>query len=88
MLGTTVNALGLADAFKKEGVPCVISTPFDLNGLIPKLTDEEVLEKYNGGGHMFASGVRLKDMGDVDKLIDALDEVCKNYKEESYTKSS
>ena len=36
MLGTTINALGLADAFKKEGLSCIISTPFDLNGLIPK----------------------------------------------------
>lgn len=36
---------------------------------------------FGGGGHMFASGVRLKDMDEVDKLIAALDAVCKNYKE-------
>ncbi len=56
MLGTTINALGLADAFKKEGVPCVISTPFDLNGLIPKLSMEEVLEKYNENVVIFGGG--------------------------------
>ena len=36
---------------------------------------------FGGGGHMYASGVRLKDMDDVDKLIVALDEVCQKYKE-------
>lgn len=56
MLGTTINALGLADAFKKEDVPCVISTPFDLNGLIPKLTIEEVLAKYNDHVVIFGGG--------------------------------
>ena len=56
MLGTTINALGLADAFKKEGVPCVISTPFDLNGLIPKLNTNEVLEKYNDHVVIFGGG--------------------------------
>lgn len=56
MLGTTINALGLADAFKKEGVPCIISTPFDLNGLIPKLSTEEVLEKYNDNVVIFGGG--------------------------------
>ena len=56
MLGTTINALGLADAFKKAGVPCVISTPFDLNGLIPKLSTEEVLEKLNDNVVIFGGG--------------------------------
>lgn len=56
MLGTTINALGLADAFKKEDVSCVISTPFDLNGLIPKLSQEEVLEKYNDNVVIFGGG--------------------------------
>ena len=56
MLGTTINALGLADAFKKEGLPCIISTPFDLNGLIPKLSTEEVLEKLNDNVVIFGGG--------------------------------
>lgn len=56
MLGTTINALGLADAFKKEELPCIISTPFDLNGLIPKFTEEEVLEKIRDNVVIFGGG--------------------------------
>ena len=56
MLGTTINALGLADAFKKEDLPCIISTPFDLNGLIPKYTNKEVLEKYRDNVVLFGGG--------------------------------
>ena len=56
MLGTTINALGLADAFKKEGLPCIISTPFDLNGLIPKYSKEEVLEHLNDNVVIFGGG--------------------------------
>ena len=56
MLGTTINALGLADAFKKEDVNCIISTPFDLNGLIPKYTNNEVLEKISDNVVIFGGG--------------------------------
>lgn len=56
MLGTTINALGLADAFAKEDVPCVISTPFDLNGLIPKLSQDEVSEKIENNVVIFGGG--------------------------------
>ncbi len=56
MLGTTINALGLADAFKKEEVSCIISTPFDLNGLIPKYAEKEVLEKIKDNVVIFGGG--------------------------------
>lgn len=56
MLGTTINALGLADAFKKEELACIISTPFDLNGLIPKYSKEEVLEHLNDNVVIFGGG--------------------------------
>ena len=56
MLGTTINALGLADAFKKEELSCIISTPFDLNGLIPKYNKEEVLEKLEDNIVIFGGG--------------------------------
>ena len=56
MLGTTINALGLADAFRNADVPCIISTPFDLNGLIPKYTSDEVLEKINNNVVIFGGG--------------------------------
>ena len=43
----------------------------------------EVASNYNGGGHIYAAGVRVNDFSEVDNLIKDLDEVCKNYKEEN-----
>jgi phosphoesterase RecJ-like protein len=40
--------------------------------------------KYNGGGHIYASGVRLKDWDEVDKLIKDFDELCKEYNKKSH----
>ena len=42
----------------------------------------EAAAHFGGGGHIFASGVRLKTDEDTDNLIKELDEVCKTYKEE------
>jgi len=41
----------------------------------------EIAMKYNGGGHKFASGARLKNNDDIDHLFKELDEACKKYKE-------
>ena len=35
---------------------------------------------FGGGGHKYASGVKLKTWEDGDKLINALDELAGNYK--------
>lgn len=40
----------------------------------------EVATHYNGGGHIYACGVRLKDFDEVNKLINEYDELCKEYK--------
>ena len=40
----------------------------------------EVASNYNGGGHIYASGVRVKDFDTVDLLIEDLNNVCKEYK--------
>lgn len=40
----------------------------------------EVAAKYNGGGHIYASGVRVENFEIVKDIIDDLDEVCKLYK--------
>lgn len=37
----------------------------------------EVAEKFNGGGHKFASGARLKTEEEVNSLFNALDELCR-----------
>lgn len=38
-----------------------------------------VAEKYNGGGHMYASGAKIYNVLDADKLVADLDELCNNY---------
>jgi len=38
-----------------------------------------IAEKYNGGGHHFASGARVTCMAEADSLLEELDEACKNY---------
>lgn len=43
----------------------------------------ETASHYNGGGHIYASGVRVSDFDVIDLLIKDLDEVCKKYKEKS-----
>jgi phosphoesterase RecJ-like protein len=40
----------------------------------------EVAAKYNGGGHIYASGARISGFEDADNMIQDLDEVCKEYK--------
>lgn len=39
----------------------------------------KTLEKYGGGGHIYASGARLKSLGDIDTMVKDLDELCKDY---------
>ncbi|MCI9233421.1 MAG: bifunctional oligoribonuclease/PAP phosphatase NrnA [Bacilli bacterium] len=40
----------------------------------------EVAATFGGGGHIYASGVRLKNFEEADALVEALDKVCENYK--------
>jgi phosphoesterase RecJ-like protein len=46
----------------------------------------KVAIKYNGGGHIYASGVRLKDFEEVDLIIEDLKENCNEYKKENKLK--
>ena len=41
----------------------------------------EIAEKYNGGGHIYASGVRVDSFDTVDLLIKDLDKICEEYNE-------
>ena len=43
----------------------------------------EVASKFGGGGHMYASGIRLKSSDDINKLVLDLDEVAKEYNEKT-----
>lgn len=39
----------------------------------------EIASKYNGGGHKFSSGARVKTKEELENLISDYDELCKNY---------
>lgn len=41
----------------------------------------DVASNYHGGGHIYAAGVRLRDFNETDLIIEDLNEVCKQYKE-------
>ena len=41
-----------------------------------------IAEKYNGGGHKYASGARITDLSMADNLIHDLDELCAKYNKE------
>ncbi len=69
--------------FIKE-LKCWAFSSYDENSKIYKINIRSrnipinhVAEKFNGGGHKFASGARLKDEEMVDALFQALDEECK-----------
>lgn len=40
----------------------------------------DVASHHGGGGHIYASGIRLKTFEEVDALVKELDETCKQYK--------
>ena len=56
MLGTTMNALALRDAFTKANLENVIFSPFDFHELIEMQTEEELKEKYKKGTVVIFSG--------------------------------
>ena len=41
----------------------------------------EVAKQFGGGGHIYASGVKLKDFSVVDEIVKELDKVCLEYME-------
>ena len=74
--------------FIKE-LKCWAFSSYDENSKIYKInirsrniSINQVAEKFNGGGHKFASGARLKDEAMVDQLFEALDKECEKYKGE------
>lgn len=42
----------------------------------------EVASKYNGGGHIYASGARISSFTDAEDMVKDLDNVCKEYGEQ------
>ncbi len=56
MLGTTMNALALRDAFTKVGLPNLIFSPFDFHELIESHSEDEIKEMYKNGSVITFSG--------------------------------
>ena len=56
MLGTTMNALALRDAFNKIGVPNVIFSPFDFHELIEYHSEDDLKKMYKEGTVVVFSG--------------------------------
>ena len=56
MLGTTMNALALRDAFNKVGLSNLIYSPFDFHELIEYHSEDEIKEKYHQGTVITFSG--------------------------------
>lgn len=56
MLGTTMNALALRDAFNKVGLSNLVFSPFDFHELIEYHSEEELKEKYHHGTVITFSG--------------------------------
>lgn len=42
----------------------------------------EIAARYNGGGHKFASGARITNKEDVNKMLEDLEQACKDFKVE------
>ena len=56
MLGTTMNALALRDAFFKENIKNVVFSPFDFHELIEYHSEEELKKLYKEGTVIIFSG--------------------------------
>lgn len=56
MLGTTMNALALRDAFTKENIPNLVFSPFDFHELIEYHSEDELKKLYKEGTVIVFSG--------------------------------
>jgi phosphoesterase RecJ-like protein len=82
--GLSGNVIGVFNNIN-EVLVWVIFTEDKKNGVIrvnarsrgPEINT--VLEKFGGGGHPYASGARIKDPDDIDRIIEELEKVCKNF---------
>ncbi len=72
-----------------DGLMCwVVFTEDVKNGVIRTsarsrgIKINKLFEQYNGGGHAYACGAKLKNFSEADEIIAKLDELCKEYKED------
>lgn len=85
----TASAGNMVNTLKNvEGILIWIFFTEDIKGNIIKVNlrsrgpyINELAAKYGGGGHKYASGVRLESWEEADSLLEDLEELAKNYKE-------
>jgi len=82
--GNMVNNFNYIDNVEAWGVFSYDKTNENIRGSIRSRGPiiNIIAAKYRGGGHKYASGVKLQDFDETDSLIFDLDNVCKEYKEE------
>ena len=82
--GNMVNNFNYIDNVEAWGVFSYDKTNENIRGSIRSRGPiiNAIAGKYRGGGHKYASGVKLQDFDETDSLIFDLDNVCKEYKGE------
>jgi len=82
--GNMVNNFNYIDEFISWGVFSYDKANKNIRGSIRSRGPiiNEVAANYGGGGHIYASGVRLESFDIVDNMVHDLDEVCLKYKQE------
>ena len=80
--GNMVNNFNYIDGVYSWGLFSFDKTTGNIRGSIRSRGPiiNTVAAQFGGGGHIYASGVRLNSFDDVDKIIEALDKVCEEYK--------
>ena len=73
-IGTAIEGVEVAIFAKQK------DNGFKLSLRSNRIDVSEICMIFGGGGHKFASGVRLKDFSVVDDIVEALDKACLDYK--------
>ncbi len=81
--GNMVNDFNYIDEVYSWGIFSVDKQNNNIRGSIRSRGPiiNEIASHYNGGGHIYASGVRVKNFEEVESLINDLDIACKEYRE-------
>lgn len=82
-IGSVMNNYNFID-----GISCWVVFTEDLKNNVIRTSARsrgiiinKLFEQYNGGGHIYACGAKLKSFSEADEIIDKLDELCKEYNE-------
>lgn len=81
--GNMVNDFNYIDGVYAWGIFSVDKQNDNIRGSIRSRGPiiNETATHYNGGGHIYACGVRLKNFDEIELIVNDLDLVCKEYKE-------